>query len=129
MTRCIRYFLLLSLFLFSVICFADINVTDKKNINEFIQLMVSRYHFNSAELTNLFNDIKVKPSQPIALKKNYFLNKSWNNYKMLYVTPSRIFQGVAFWNKYNDVLMQAEKKFGVPASLIVATIGIESKYG
>src|SRR5688572_9573263 len=48
---------------------------------------------------------------------------------MFFITDQRIAQGVKFWNKYQDALTRAEKLYGVPASIIVATIGIESKYG
>ncbi len=33
------------------------------------------------------------------------------------------------WNKNQVALAHAEKKYGVPASIIVATIGVETKYG
>jgi membrane-bound lytic murein transglycosylase B len=53
----------------------------------------------------------------------------WNTYQLLFVNEWRIEHGVKFWNKYADVLRRAELKYGVPAGIIVATIGIESKYG
>ncbi len=41
----------------------------------------------------------------------------------------RIEHGVEFWNKYAAVLKKAEEIYGVPAGIIVATIGVETRYG
>lgn len=53
----------------------------------------------------------------------------WYNYRTLYLTQDRIKNGVAFWDKYQAALTKAENTYGVPANIIVATIGIESDYG
>ena len=53
----------------------------------------------------------------------------WNIYQHLFVTEWRVKQGVKYWERNDAALAHAEKKYGVPASIIVATIGIETKYG
>jgi len=45
------------------------------------------------------------------------------------LTPKRIQHGVAFWKKYESELNQVEKKYRVPAKIIVAIIGVETYYG
>ena len=55
--------------------------------------------------------------------------RPWHTYQMLFVTEWRIRKGVEFWEKHEEVLSKVEKKYGVPASIIVATIGVETKYG
>lgn len=54
---------------------------------------------------------------------------SWDKYKKLLVGKKRINEGVKFWHDNSKVLQQAEDKYGVPASIIVAIIGVESSYG
>ena len=34
-----------------------------------------------------------------------------------------------FWRKHQDILSQAEQRYGVPAEIIVAIIGVETFYG
>lgn len=55
--------------------------------------------------------------------------KPWSKYRPIFVTPSRIAQGVEFWNENNGLLEKAEQVFGVPPELIVAIIGVETRYG
>lgn len=55
--------------------------------------------------------------------------KPWNVYEKLFVTPKRIDEGVAFWQKNATTLNQAEKKYGVEAAIIVAILGVETNYG
>jgi membrane-bound lytic murein transglycosylase B len=45
------------------------------------------------------------------------------------VDETQIAEGVRFWNENAEVLERARRDFGVPESIIVAVIGIESRYG
>ena len=53
----------------------------------------------------------------------------WHRYKKLFVTDSQISHGVKFWNKNRDAIERAERQFGVDGSIIVAIIGVETRYG
>ncbi|MGY3902340.1 lytic murein transglycosylase B [Aeromonas lusitana] len=55
--------------------------------------------------------------------------KPWHRYRPLFVTPERVRDGIAFWQRHADVLARAEQTYRVPASLIVSIIGIETFYG
>lgn len=55
--------------------------------------------------------------------------KPWHSYRPLFVTQARIQDGVSFWQRHADALARAEQRYRVPASLIVAIIGIETFYG
>jgi membrane-bound lytic murein transglycosylase B len=45
------------------------------------------------------------------------------------VNADRIARGVRFWDTHAELLVRAEREFGVPAEIIVATIGVETLYG
>ncbi|MBR7628567.1 lytic murein transglycosylase B [Aeromonas popoffii] len=55
--------------------------------------------------------------------------KPWHRYRPLFVTPDRIRDGQQFWQQHATTLARAEQIYRVPASLIVAIIGIETFYG
>ena len=55
--------------------------------------------------------------------------KPWHRYRPLFVTPDRIRDGQQFWQQHATTLARAEQTYRVPASLIVAIIGIETFYG
>ncbi|EKD71120.1 MAG: hypothetical protein ACD_46C00268G0005 [uncultured bacterium] len=108
--------------------YADNTFIARPDVQKFIQEMVKKHHFKKQELVTLFTAVKVRPQ--VLHQMNKPLEKNpWHTYQLLFVNEWRIQHGVQFWNKYADVLARAEKKYGVPASIIVATIGIETKYG
>lgn len=53
----------------------------------------------------------------------------WAGYRNRFVEPIRIRAGVQFWNRHADTLARAEATYGVPASIIVGIIGVETIYG
>lgn len=55
--------------------------------------------------------------------------RSWPVYRARFVEPRRIRAGVRFWQTHRSDLERAEREYGVPASVIVSVIGIETLYG
>nr|WP_315464994.1 lytic murein transglycosylase B [uncultured Rhodoferax sp.] len=55
--------------------------------------------------------------------------KNWALYRSRFVEPIRIKAGVKFWLANQDALARAEAQTGVPASIIVGIIGVETIYG
>ena len=128
----LRLFALTILLFFSTaftnVTYADSRFVDRPDVQAFIEHMVKQHKFNKQQLITLFSAVKVRPQIMSQLRKP-LERKPWYTYQMLFVSEWRIEHGVKFWNKYADVLRKAEEIYGVPASIIVATIGIETKYG
>lgn len=57
------------------------------------------------------------------------IRRSWVTYRKRFVEPVRINAGVSFWRTNQHALQQATRHYGVPASIIVAIIGVETIYG
>jgi membrane-bound lytic murein transglycosylase B len=55
--------------------------------------------------------------------------KNWAAYQARFVEPVRIKAGTRFWQANRDTLQRAESETGVPASIIVGIIGVETIYG
>ncbi len=55
--------------------------------------------------------------------------KNWVAYRARFIEPVRLRAGLRFWQDHRDTLARAEAEFGVPASLIVGVIGVETLYG
>ena len=64
----------------------------------------------------------VKPA-PVSRAKN------WAAYRARFIEPIRIEAGKAFWIANRETLDKAEATYGVPASLIVGILGVETLYG
>ncbi len=55
--------------------------------------------------------------------------KNWAAYRARFIEPVRLRAGRQFWEANRETLARAEAEYGVPASLIVGVIGVESLYG
>lgn len=107
---------------------ADENFINRPDVQKFMQTMIQKYQFKKEELIYLFSTVKLRP-QVIRHMNKPLEREPWKTYQMLFVNEWRIKHGVRFWDRYRTTLARAEQEFGVPASIIVATIGIETKYG
>lgn len=55
--------------------------------------------------------------------------KPWRDYRPIFLTDARINGGRAFMEQHRAALASAEARFGVPAEIITAIIGVETQYG
>ncbi|MFO7594548.1 MAG: lytic murein transglycosylase B [Pseudomonadota bacterium] len=95
---------------------------------EFIHEMSDKHNFSLKELEALFAQVEHKQSIIDAISRPAE-SKPWHQYRPIFVTTSRIRQGVEFWQQNEQLLQRAEKEYGVPAHIIVAIIGVETRFG
>jgi membrane-bound lytic murein transglycosylase B len=105
-------------------CFAN----QTQAIDKFIDEMVEKNDFDREYLQNLFSQIHMDPVVTAKMDKPYEA-KPWGTYRNFFLTQDRIDNGVKYWQEHATDLARAEKMHGVPASIIVAIIAVESKYG
>ncbi|MBF2753829.1 MAG: lytic murein transglycosylase B [Gammaproteobacteria bacterium AqS3] len=53
----------------------------------------------------------------------------WHKYKTIYLNDGLTQSGVQFARTYAEHLQRAETEFGVPASIILGILGVETRYG
>jgi membrane-bound lytic murein transglycosylase B len=100
----------------------------RPEIEKFIAYMAETHGFNVRDLRALF--AKVQPSQDVTRAMSApSTAKPWHEFKPLFVDQARIGAGVKFWNDNAEVLTQARSEFGVPEAIVVALIGVETRYG
>lgn len=103
-------------------------LSQQPEVAHFIDLMVSKHHFDKNQLIKLLN--KAQITQPVISNiKAPFEMQPWLTYKNYFLTPERINLGAEFWHQHKQDLIRAEKQFGVPQEIIIAILGIETKYG
>jgi membrane-bound lytic murein transglycosylase B len=120
--------ILLFIMFFSTTIYAGPDFAERSDVQAFIKHMVKKYDFKTEDLEKLFSQVNIR-TQVIQHVQKPLESKPWYAYQALFITEWRINHGVKFWHKYEAALREAEKRYGVPASIIVATIGVESKYG
>ncbi|WP_234994901.1 lytic murein transglycosylase B [Microbulbifer donghaiensis] len=102
---------------------------DNPDAQAFVEYMVEKHDFDRDQLNGLMREAKRKDSILKAIKRPAEKAKPWYEYRKIFLTPQSIAGGVDFWDKNAKALTEAEKKYGVPAEMIVAIIGIETRYG
>ena len=102
--------------------------SDNKKVESFINDMVKKHKFNKQYLEKLFSQAKMYDSILEAIARPAE-GKPWYQYRPIFVTKRRTQGGIDFWKKNADALARAEKKYGVPQEIIVAIIGVETRYG
>jgi membrane-bound lytic murein transglycosylase B len=103
-------------------------VSEREDVKTFIQEMVDKHNFDAQKLTALFKDVTLKQKIVDAISRPAE-GKPWYQYRPIFVTNTRIDEGVKFWNENEAILKAAEQKYGVPPEIIVAIIGVETRYG
>lgn len=103
--------------------------SERPEVQQFIAEMVSKHGFDAAALTSLFAQITPRPSAAKTMTGQVVKPPSWTRYRANFVTPWRISQGVSFWNENAFALTRARQFYGVPEEVIVAIIGVETRYG
>ncbi len=94
----------------------------------FINEMVERHQFDRAELEALFGRAEKREDILKAISRPAE-SKPWYEYRPIFMTQSRIDGGVDFWKEHAEILSEAEQSYGVDAAIIVAIIGVETRYG
>jgi len=91
--------------------------------------LVAQQHYNQSELREIFADVEIQQGVLDAMQSPAEYKFTWGKYRKLFFQPDRIEQGVSFWQEFEPHLIRAEREYGVPASIIVSIIAVESKFG
>lgn len=110
------------------IALADSSFCQRPDVQTYIMAVSKQYGFSQMELTNWFNTVQIQPAIITSISKPYE-KKPWDTYQGIFLQDKRIQNGIAFFKQNRTVLDNAEKKYGVPAPIIVAILGVETYYG
>lgn len=100
----------------------------KPEVRKFIGYMARTHGFDALALRTLFADARNNREVVRAISAPT-TSRPWYQFRPLCVDDTQIADGVRFWNDNAALLERARRDFGVPEAIIVAVIGIESRYG
>lgn len=128
-------FFLFSLFLYVQLLLWTQPVADATPFSErpvvqaFVAEMVSKHAFDADALNDLFAQVTLRPSVAKTMTNKVEKPATWSRYRANFVNPWRIAHGVIFWNTNEAALARARQIYGVPEEVVVAIIGVETRYG
>ncbi|MBB3047185.1 membrane-bound lytic murein transglycosylase B [Litorivivens lipolytica] len=121
---------LMSLVLFlSLPAAAWASYLDHEQAKAFTDRMVTEHGFERAQVEKLLAQAERKQSILDAISRPAERTLEWKDYRKIFIQDSRIDQGVEFWREHRATLERAYKQYGVPPQIIVAIIGVETRYG
>lgn len=107
---------------------ADNAMLNRKDVRQFINNLVVHDKFARKDVIAAIKQAQFQTQVIESMEKPYE-KKNWDVYRSLFVTQTRVQEGIEFWQANAKDLERAQKEFGVPADMIVAILGIETKYG
>jgi len=85
--------------------------------------------FSEDYLTRILANARRQDSIIKAMSRPAEKRLNWEQYRDIFVQPKCVEQGVAFWQENQAALSRAAETYGVPEEIIVAIIGVETRYG
>ncbi len=100
---------------------------DKKQ--RFINEMHGQLGYTDNSLQSLFQHVKLNKAILTKISRPAEKTTPWFKYKKIFSDRSRLTNGIKFYRQHQATLQQAYERYGVPPSIIVAIIGVETRYG
>lgn len=120
--------LILALMLGAAGPLAALPLDEHPPLRELVSTLVQEDGFEQDALEQLFAQAEFKQSIIDAITRPAE-KMPWSRYRPIFLTEQRIDGGVAFWRQHADLLARAQAEHGVPAAVITAIIGVETRYG
>jgi len=119
---------LISLTLFLGLAGCATNYAAQPQVQQFINQVSAKDQFSKMQLIEWFSEIK--PNKQI-IKNMTTPHEAmpWYAYRTIFLQPDRAQEGAAFWQKHAATLAYAQQRYGVPPEIIVAILGVETRYG
>ncbi|MEJ2404814.1 MAG: lytic murein transglycosylase B [Candidatus Thiodiazotropha sp.] len=95
---------------------------------QFAEEMAQKHGFDAQAVTQLLNETTYRDDIIKAITRPAE-SKAWYEYRPIFIKQDRIDDGVAFWQENETLLKQVSQETGVPPEIIVAIIGVETRYG
>ena len=120
-----------------VVCAAAVSLTSFAQANDFYThpnyqnfklKTMQTYGLSEQQIDWAMNGAKNLPNI-INIMNRPGERKPWYEYKTHFMAESTIQRGVRFKNQYADTLNRAEQQFGVPQSIILGILGVETGFG
>jgi membrane-bound lytic murein transglycosylase B len=91
--------------------------------------LVIEHGFDEQYIKSIFGKVNYLPNLIDSISKPAEKTKTWPEYRAIFITPARIAAGVVFATKHQTLLNRASKETGVPISVLLGILGVETSFG
>jgi membrane-bound lytic murein transglycosylase B len=116
-------------------CLVSVTVADAAELIDFprtvpiIDQLVNEHEFDLATVEEWFAQGDYIARNVETLAQPAETTKTFSQYRPMFVSPQTIENGKRFMEQQSQWLMLAQERTGVPAEIIVAILGVETRYG
>lgn len=103
--------------------------SQRQDVDAFINKMVEKHDFARQDLQNWLGQAEKKQSILDAISRPAEKTKPWKDYRKIFISDDRIQKGVEFWLAHEQELQTVAEQYQVNPEIIVAIIGVETRYG
>ncbi len=104
------------------------SVLQRADVQQFIAEVAQRNQIPVEEISAVLSQARLS-SQIVATISRPAESLPWYRYRPIFLQQDRIQGGVRYWRENLAVLDHASAAYGVPAEILVAIIGVETRYG
>jgi len=105
------------------------NQTRQEITEKLMDELVIEHGFDEQYIKSIFGKVNYLPKLIDSISKPAEKTKTWPEYRAIFITPARIAAGVVFATKHQTLLNRASKETGVPISVLVGILGVETSFG
>ena len=107
---------------------AEAELLQRAEVATFVRDMVAEYDYDADELNDVLGRVQLSEKVIAAISRPAEA-LPWHRYRSIFIKPSRVRGGVEFWRRHLAQLEHASELYGVPIEILVAVIGVETRYG
>ena len=108
---------------------AGSDYSQQPQVQAFIDHMVAKHDYDRNELVSVLDNAERREDILELMRKPAEKRLQWFEYRKIFLTQGRIEGGITFWEENRKILEQAAAKYGVDPQIIIAIIGVETRYG
>lgn len=105
------------------------NYLEREDVRAFMRELAAREQMDEAYLQSLAAAVGKDDGVLAKISRPAEKTKTWGEYRPIFLDQARIDNGAAFWDTNEETLKRAYGQYGVDPSIIVAIIGVETRYG
>ena len=119
---------LMVLMMFSAVAHGE-SYLSRAEVDAYIEELIQQHDFSRPELEQVFAAAERRQDIIDLMRRPAERRLNWHEYRKIFLDEQRIAGGVEFWQQNQATLERAEKEYGVAPEVIVAIIGVETRYG
>jgi membrane-bound lytic murein transglycosylase B len=114
--------------IFSAVAHAE-SYLSRAEVDAYIEELIQQHNFSRPELEEVMAAAERRQDIIDLMRRPAERRLNWHEYSKIFLDEQRIAGGVEFWQQNQATLERAQKEYGVAPEVIVAIIGVETRYG